>query len=383
MSMLNKLKSVITILLALLASVYLTFLIDNFTLNTWVKRIFIFCYFIVVSCFAWHFYSKCKKYRYSVIPLICAVVLVLIGQNIFLPSRAEHTVYIQSVDTSSSDEETTLNEVWLVDLRTDENQKQLSKLELEDILGWSYHGEYDDYVFTPSQSSEQNLLSFTVVGEEVILKFAANPWSGNVRIYDENGYDTVISLYSEDPNIESVEHHLNINRDYSVFERILYSAGATIVLWFALKVLFLAVCKSSKKKGSKCANLNVFCIYALLVCSLLKLFNSQYGITFGGSALFIGVIVLLLYPLASEVLPMFRKLKVAEIVLLFFIVFLITFQTIAEPIFMGMDKTKVEFLDVLTLIIAMAVAMVPVLEITLLIDKHTQNRFGGEKDAEE
>ena len=379
----KKLTNFLSLIAIILASVYLTFLIDNFTLNTWVKRIFIFCYFIVVSCFAWHFYSKCKKYRYSVIPLICAVVLVLIGQNIFLPSRAEHTVYIQSVEMLNDEEQTVLGEVWLVDLKVDGNQEQLSKLELEDILGWSYYGEYDDYGFTSSQSNEPNVLSFTAVGEELVLTFGANSMPGNVRIYDENGYDTVLSLSSENTEDARTEHTLSIKREYSVFERILYSTGATIVLWFALKVLFLVVCKSSKRKDSKCANLNVFCIYALLVCSLLKLFNSQYGIMFGGSALFIGVIVLFLYPLASEVLPMFRKLKVAEIVLLFFIVFLITFQTIAEPIFMGMDKTKVEFLDVLTLIIAMAVAMVPVLEITLLIDKHTQNRFGGEKDAEE
>ena len=73
-------------------------------------------------------------------------------------------------------------------------------------------------------------------------------------------------------------------------------------------------------------------------------------------------------------------MKIAEYVLLLFVVFVITFQTVAEVMFMELHKSTLTFTDILAFIIAMIIVLVPVLEITLFVDNHTKRRFlGGEK----
>lgn len=379
MSNIKKLKLASIAVAIILASIYLTFLIDAYTLNTWLKRAFIFCYFAIASCVCFCFYNKTSKRRYTLVPLICALVFVFIGQGLFMPTQAEHTICLES-------DENTASEVWFVDLKVDGKQESLSKLEINTVTGWTYSPEYDDYVFSPSQSTKENLLSFTVVGEEASLTFGSNSWSGKVRIFDEYGYDEILTLYSEDTSAGSVEHILNVKREYSVFQRIFYNTGAVIVLWFAFKVLFMLICGFGKKGGqSRCANLNVFTVYFLLASVFFKTLGEIYGITLPGVALFaVFAASLLLYPYAYRTLTMFKKMKIAEIILLFFVVFVVSFQTTAEIIFMKLDKVSVGFLDILTFIMAMALVAVPILQITLLIDKRTQKRFlGGEKIEKE
>ncbi len=249
MSKLKKLKFVVIFISIIFACIYLTFVIDTYTLNTWLKRVFIFCYFVIMSCLALYLYSKRLKHKYTLIPLLCAIIAVVLGQNLFLPKEAEHTVYIQATENTNS--EHTFNEVWLVDIEIDGHRKELSKLQMNDIVKWSYVGDFDDYYFLPTENSESNVLSFTVVGEEIKLIFGVNTWSGNVRIFDGEGYDEIITLYSENTEYDRAEHTLNVNREYSVFERILYSAGAVIVICFGFKVLFGIVFHFIDKKKAK------------------------------------------------------------------------------------------------------------------------------------
>jgi hypothetical protein len=238
MANLKKLKFVIIFVLVVLSSVYLTFVIDTYTLNTWLKRVFIFCYFAAISCLALYLYSKNLKHKLTIIPLLCAFVAIVLGQNVFLPKEAEHTVYVQA--TENLNNEKAFKEVWLVDIEVDGQRKQLSKLQPNGIVNWTYSDNYDDYCFTPSGETENdrtNLLSFTVVGKEIKLIFGANTWSGDVRIFDDMGHNEIISLYNENDEIDRAEHTLNATRSYSVFERILYNAGALTVMYFTFKVL--------------------------------------------------------------------------------------------------------------------------------------------------
>ncbi len=252
MSRLIKIKYVILFFSVILVSIYLTFLIDTYTLNTWLKRAFVFCYFVVISCLALWLYTKMAKRKMTLIPLICAIAVAIIGQNVFLPTAAEHTVYLQAVETKSDEDE--FKEVWFVDLKVDGEGKPLSKLQANDNLNWSYSDEFDDYCFKPLDKGEENannVFSFTVVGKEIKLIFGVNTWSGNVRIFDGEEYDEIITLYSENTEYDRAEHTLNVNREYSVFERILYSAGAVIVICFGFKVLFGIVFHFIDKKKAK------------------------------------------------------------------------------------------------------------------------------------
>ncbi len=268
MSIFKKIKFVGVIVSIILASVYLTFLIDTYTLNTWLKRIFIFCYFVVVSCSAFYYYNKTKTRKFTLIPLLCAVAIVFLLQNTFLPTKEEHTIYIQSIEIEAgsndekqdeADDEERIKEAWLVDLEVDGQNTALSKLLINDNRQWSHADDYDDYFFRPAYGEKDprdNLLSFTVVGNEIKLTFGANTWSGRVCIYyyENDGktiaYSEEISLYNEDMENDRLDKTLNIEREYSIFERILYSAGAVVVLTFAFKVLFLAVLHSVDKKKS-------------------------------------------------------------------------------------------------------------------------------------
>ncbi len=262
MSKFKKIKYVIAIVSIILASIYLTFLIDTSTLNTNLKRAFILCYFILASCLAFFFYNKSKARKNTVIPLLCAIIVVFFGQNLLLPTKSDHTFYIQAVEvTNEKDEETgaetpeeekEFKEAWLVDITVDGNSKQLSLLKSNANTLWSYEGYYDDYFFLPNENSASNILSFDVIGEEITVSFGANTWSGNVRIFNDYGYDEIVCLYNEDPTYDRISHTMHLSKTFSTFERILYNLGAVAVFTFVFKVLFLLIFRFiDKKRGGK------------------------------------------------------------------------------------------------------------------------------------
>ena len=238
-------KNIASIILIILASVYLTFLIDLYTLNTWLKRVFVFCYFLVVSYIALHLYSRSKdKNKHTIIPLLCAIALVVFLQNSFLPTKAENIIYIESVTVSDNTQD--IKEAWLVGLEIDGQQKQLSELEISDNVKWKYETSCDDYYFAPIENDKNNLLSFTVIGNEIKLSFGINSWSGRVRVFDNNGLEEFVILQSNENDV--IQKSITLTKEYSVFERILYNAGSIIVFTFLFKIVFLSVLNFIDKK---------------------------------------------------------------------------------------------------------------------------------------
>ena len=204
----KNLKNIASFTLIILASVYLTFLIDTQTLNTWLKRIFVFCYFVIVSCASFYYYNKTKTKRFTLIPALCAIAIVFLWQNTFLPTKEEHTIYIQSIEIEESENKETegeeperVKEAWFVDLAIDGEAVPLSSLLIDENRKWLHANDYDDYLFCPAHDGvtdpKDNLLAFTVVGNEIKLVFGANTWSGRVSIYYyENDGKTI--AYSEE-----------------------------------------------------------------------------------------------------------------------------------------------------------------------------------------
>ena len=175
MPKLKKLKIALIALSVILASIYLTFIIDTYTLNTWLKRVFIFCYFIIMSALLYYLYFRMCKHKNTWIPLLCAIVATLLGQSVLLPAASEYTVYVQAVDIEEGEEEK-FSEVWLVDIEVDGHFQRLSELDVQDTTLWTYGADHDDYYFRPVSDSAINVFSFTVVGEKINLHFGANTW---------------------------------------------------------------------------------------------------------------------------------------------------------------------------------------------------------------
>ena len=119
------------------ASIYLSFIVDVYTLNTWPKRIFVFCYFLIM-CHAAIFLKRkflkdkqLPKHMLAIVGLLAAAVVVL-GHNTFFPKAQETTVSLAAVPC----EDGSYHEVWLTSMQIDGQEVQLSQLELDANQGW-------------------------------------------------------------------------------------------------------------------------------------------------------------------------------------------------------------------------------------------------------
>lgn len=275
MNKLNVVKLIINIFAVIFVSAYLTFLVDAYTLNTWVKRIFILGYFILLSFLAIKYVMKIgKRNVLMAAALACAVVTLIFTQNVFLPTENEHTFYIQSVKSDSED--AVYGEVKLLGAELDGEGKNLSELSTEGENNWTYAEDADDYVFSPvvheeedssddggpladanekgseKENENDNLLSFTVTGKEIKLWFETSSEAGEVRIYDEYGYEEIIPLATDEEEEDGeLEHTVDFSKKYSIAERIIFNIGAAITLTFLFKLAFEIVIKAVTSKKSK------------------------------------------------------------------------------------------------------------------------------------
>lgn len=216
----------------ILASAYLTFLVDIYTLNTVLKRVFVFGYFLVMCAIFGYLKKRFIKGRYSmsvaVLSAVIAVVILVVFQNGFLPTARSSTITLQAEETG---------EVWLTDVEIDGELVPVSGVQINDNYGWEYNTEYDDYVFYPKEVTTENHLEFTQIAKEINLYFATNSWSGTVRITDGAGNQSVVGLYSE--NAEQSQYKFSIYNVhvYCFIERAILNAGAFIVLMFFVSIL--------------------------------------------------------------------------------------------------------------------------------------------------
>ena len=255
-----------------LASVYLTFIVDAFTLNTWVKRIFVLCYFLIAAALLVKCCAKLNLSQYklaSLIALLGAIVTLVFAEGAFLPAKNEHTFYIQST-TETEDAESEYFGIILSGVTLDGEELVLEKANTETTGKWTYEKELQGFLFTPNEDSisdelNANVLSVTVKGESIKLSFkptipqqpgdapvlSDHMKEGHVRIYDDKGYDITLALADMEDESETLEHLIDFRKTYTVFERILYNAGAGITLTFAYKALIELFMRFILKKNVK------------------------------------------------------------------------------------------------------------------------------------
>lgn len=229
--------------LVVLASIYLTAVIDSVTLNTTLKRIFVFCYFIgISSLFVFLRHKLLGKPQWSIrtISAVLALVLVVFLQSTFLPAKTEQTISLHA-DTQAG----STGEVWLTEVIVDGNYQNLSQFGILENTGWQYSAEYDDYVFYASE--EENVLTFSVHAEEVSLKFAAAPWCGNVEIVTP-AEKAWLNLSHE--TSDAILFAVPTETAIPLVSRLLLSAGACVVLAFLLSSVGQAAVRGRKKESS-------------------------------------------------------------------------------------------------------------------------------------
>lgn len=227
-------KCLAKIIAAILASVYLTFIVDVYTLNTTPKRMFVFGYFLIIcGIFVYlreRFIKKRSSMSVTVLSAVIATVILAVFQNVFLPTARSNTITLQAGETG---------EVWLTDIEIDGEFIPISQVHISNNYGWQYNAEYDDYVFYPKNDAADNCLSFNYIAKEVKLLFAMNTWSGTVKISDEGGEQTVIDLYGENPEENRYSFSLHTPRVYRFAERLAFDLGIFVILMFTILTLML------------------------------------------------------------------------------------------------------------------------------------------------
>lgn len=239
---------------SILASIYLTFIVDVYTLNTFPKRVFVFLYFLVICCAAICLKKKLLKgetlpVQTRVAAVVLAAAILGVGHSCFFPKAQETTISLAAVPC----EDDSYREVWLTSLQVDGREIQLSKLKLDANQGWIYSGDYDDYVYYPGENTDNtNYLTFQVNGEEIVLTFAENAWSGSVNVMENAAKSVVLPLTAAEGGGDGVSYAAEGCRRYAVWEYILYGLGLWIVLNYLIELvwaLFLGGYKGEKYRA--------------------------------------------------------------------------------------------------------------------------------------
>lgn len=234
----------ISIVQILLASSYLTFLVDTYTLNTPLKRLFVFSYFLVIctACrrlIANYFRTRLKGHSFQKKWIKSKLLFSVAASTlVFATFQGQLLPHCQEVIIQLSATETNTGEIWLSEVVADGHEIPISQIYVVENSGWVYSEEYDDYVFYPSEDKEENHFTIKFVAEDISLRFAGNTWSGNVCVTDSLGGYSEYDLYTEDPETERIVHNISSYRNISMAAYIIYGLGAVMILSYSFSVVY-------------------------------------------------------------------------------------------------------------------------------------------------
>lgn len=224
-----------------LVSVYLTFLVDIFTLNNNLKRAFIFGYFAAI-CALFLCLKKCflkfsrtgRPVWYTAAVVVLSASVLILFQDTFLPPLRNNLITLQADESG---------EVWLIEATVDGKLTPLSQLNIAENYNWQYIAEYDDYVYYPGESSQNNSLILDIVGSDIGLNFAVNSWSSSVFITNDKGESETIALRTGDAKQSKLTYTETGGRLYSVSEKIIFNLGALLVTVFFMDLIVVILWK--------------------------------------------------------------------------------------------------------------------------------------------
>lgn len=241
----------------LFASLYLTFFVDQFTLDTFGQRLLVFVYFCVMTVLA--VILKRKKFisnkKQIVSSLLLSAVIVALFWNTFIPTKTELPITLTALPS-----ETGGGEVWLTELSIDGVWTPLSELQVSENSGWLYHEEYDDFIYYPPDGqTAENTLCFSVVGREAELTFAYNSWSGAVAITDSTENGTTLNLHTTDEGQAAVDYYVTAPSQGITPKYALLTAGAVVVIAYFVSFLVWIMCVELDTEEKKWERRTYFC----------------------------------------------------------------------------------------------------------------------------
>lgn len=247
----QKLWRTVQIIFIIAAAIYLTYLIDCITLNSNVKRVFVFFYFVIAAVVLVHLKNKHlkirKKMQSRVVCGALAVLLLALFQSTIVPQNLKQIFTIQGAGQNSASED---GEIWLTGITADNGMVNLARLQTLKNSGWIYDSKNSALVLYPGKNRVVGTITFEVAGKSVRLRLERNSWSGIVQVTGSAGETNRTDLYTGQKNATPcyLEYQAE-NRPINVGKKILLNFGAFLVLWWLLEAGYALLRKWLLKDG--------------------------------------------------------------------------------------------------------------------------------------
>lgn len=223
------------------ASVYLTFVIGEYMPDLPADQLLVFgCTAAVCACLVYAFGALRRKFprrlRFTAVSFgfaaVSAGLLLTAFQGVLLPRNPEITVTLAALPADGG---ARWGDVLLVEAESGGREVPVRDLVVTDNSGWTYHEEWDDYIFS-ADSEEQvrsgNRLTVYFAGDALTLRFAQNELQGRVRVTDSTGSFLERDLYAAGYESAPVEVALAAPAAFSLLELLVYQGGCYLVLLF-------------------------------------------------------------------------------------------------------------------------------------------------------
>ena len=315
-----KKKFLIANYIAIIVYLLLHFWIDN-VYQTIEQGVFIFCYLFIAGIFIYYFFNqyiiniiKQKQIIWIVFFAILSGLLCI--DKVILTFPQNNMINITA--TGDKNLESNAAEVWITQIKLDENEIPLSGIELEN--GWFYRAEEDVLVSYPdSQSYTLNLNAG--YAEEAEILFIKHDWSGEVKVGVNHKDKAIVDLYSEvgDNYFYELELEGSTNILWILF------SFAMIIEIFTFIYGFLFSLYRRKKEVIVLINiLYTFIVFGNL--SFLEINKIQFFLVSMGQAVIVYFLLLLKIPYSQK--------KKREYILFFILNSIITFLIFGTRLFL-------------------------------------------------
>lgn len=242
-----KIRKIIAALLGFLACIYMTHVVNLYTLETKTEIIAVLSVLCILSgVLIWlrGRFVPSRSRRLRLLSCGLAVLLLVLGQNVFLDQRQQVQITITAVGEDGSRVE---KEAWFSAIELDGRNISLADVDVVSNDDWVFRDEYGTYACYPTEEAQENHLTISVLAKKVTMQFERNDWSGRVAVQDPSGEVTYLDLNS--PSMETVRHSMDAERVYPLWLRFLLNTGAFALLSFLLEVMLQAVESLLRKTG--------------------------------------------------------------------------------------------------------------------------------------
>ncbi len=233
------LNILIQFFVCLLSSIYLTYIMSTEVLTTKLQILFIFLYFLIVSCGIGYFYckkmskrtNKRVKKRITILSIISTIALLYcLGNNIYPKQYSSANITISTVSGINNN---LGHEVWITECNVDGKPINLSELKLDN--GWIYKEDSDTIFADLSNANLTPLLLSFNKANSIDIHFIKHAWSGMVKISDGTKSE-LVDLY--DKSGGSYIYEKTTDTKHIAIDIKCYAIISLVILLYSLCTIF-------------------------------------------------------------------------------------------------------------------------------------------------